>query len=250
MPTTVSAAIATLSLKDMEASLLRSAIFERVAALGLSTADFTEAIDIASYLHRDQTRKQRGAMGLVHYIEHPLRNTLRALRYGVIDSDILIGIVLHDTVEDEPQQFSTVIAGRPADSEGEARENALRFIADRFGTGVSQIVRGLSNPLLPDGLGRAQKNSAYFDHVRSAIASPQVFVAKFVDFADNALSLHHSTDRVYVKRQATKYKPLVGLFSARLNDDDVLALVGVDVVRQMRGQLAGNRLAEFSSADT
>jgi hypothetical protein len=248
MPNAVTAAIAALPLKDMEASLLRSAILDRVAALGLDGADFREAIDIASYLHRDQTRTQRSGMAVVHYIEHPLRNTLRALRYGVADADTLIGIVLHDTVEDAPLEFSEVITGHRALSESEAREHAFVFLSTRFGDPVARIVGGLSNPLLPEGLSRARKNAAYLEHVRDAIASPQVFVAKFVDFADNALSLHHSMDRVFVKRQATKYGPLVALFAGRLDDADVLALVGPDVIARMKAHLADNRLEEFAAS--
>jgi (p)ppGpp synthase/HD superfamily hydrolase len=249
MPNAVSAAIASLPLKEMEASLLRSAILEQVNALGLSQADFREAIDIASFLHRAQTRKQRGSMHLVHYIEHPLRNTLRALRYGVTDPDTLIGIVLHDTVEDAPEEFSTVLAQHRPTGELDAREHAYAFVSDRFGAPVAAIVRGLSNPLLPNTLSRAAKNTAYIEHVRSAIASPQVFVAKFVDFADNALSLQHSKDRGFARRQATKYRPLVAMFSARLDDADIADLVGSKAVALMKHQLAGNRLAELSTAD-
>jgi hypothetical protein len=160
MPNAVSAAIASLPLKEMEASLLRSAILEQVNALGLSQADFREAIDIASFLHRAQTRKQRGSMHLVHYIEHPLRNTLRALRYGVTDPDTLIGIVLHDTVEDAPEEFSTVLAQHRPTGELDAREHAYAFVSDRFGAPVAAIVRGLSNPLLPNTLSRIHRARA------------------------------------------------------------------------------------------
>ena len=247
MPNSVTAAIAALPLKEMEASLLRSAILDGVTTLGLSEADFREAIDIASYLHRDQVRKQRGDMPVVHYIEHPLRNTLRAIRYGVTDADTLLSIVLHDTVEDSAVDFSQTVAGIPTTDESEARENAYTFLATRFGDAVAQIVHGLSNPLHPGGLSRSEKNELYLSHVREAIESPQVFVAKFVDFADNALSLHHSPNDDFVKRQATKYEPLVALFAERFRDDDVLALVGAPTVAQMRAQLDENRLEEFAA---
>ena len=248
MPTVVTDAIAALPLKEMEASLLRGAILDRVIDMGLVEQDFREAVDIASFLHRTQTRKQRGEMTLVHYIEHPLRNTLRALRYGIVDPDTLISIVLHDTVEDEPEQFSAVIAGHQSTSEHDAREHAFAYLSGRFGPQVEAIVRALSNPLQKHGLSREQKNAAYVEHVAEAIASPHVLVAKFVDFADNALSLHHSADRGYAKRQATKYGPLVPIFAARLEDDDVRILFGADAVSQMKAQLADNRLAEFATA--
>jgi (p)ppGpp synthase/HD superfamily hydrolase len=238
-------AIATLPLKEMEASLLRSGILARVDELGLDRARFAEAIDVASYVHRGQTRKQRGGMPIVHYIEHPLRNALRALRYGVSDPDILVAVILHDTVEDGAADMASVLAGRPAETEEEARATALEFVRDRFGEAVSEAVGGLSNPLLDDRLSRAAKNEAYVEHVAEAIRSTPVLVAKFVDFADNALSLHHS-DATYARKQATKYLPLVALFEQRLGDPDVAELVGADAVARMREALDGNRLRELA----
>ncbi|BDZ50734.1 hypothetical protein GCM10025867_29750 [Frondihabitans sucicola] len=239
-------AIADLPLKEMEASLLRSAILRAVDDLELDRAAFGEAIDVASYVHRDQTRKQRGGMPLVHYIEHPLRNTLRALRYGVADPGTLLAVILHDTVEDGALEMAAVLADRPAATEEQARETALGFLRERFGAAVAETVLGLSNPLLDDELSRAAKNRAYVEHVGEAIRSAPVLVAKFVDFADNALSLHHA-DSAFAQRQAKKYLPLVALFEERLGDPDVTALVGADAVARMREALDGNRLRELAA---
>lgn len=245
MSNPASRAIAALPLKEMEASLLRSAILEAVEELQLDRQRFGEAIDVASYVHRDQTRKQRGGMPLVHYIEHPLRNTLRALRYGVTDPETLLAVILHDTVEDGAFDMAGVLAGRPAASEEEARATALEFVRDRFGAEVAEAVSGLSNPLLDDDLPSAAKNAAYVEHVAEAIRSTPVLVAKFVDFADNALSLHHA-DRSYARKQATKYLPLVELFDRRLSDPDVSALVGPAAVARMREALEGNQLSSLA----
>jgi (p)ppGpp synthase/HD superfamily hydrolase len=247
MTTPAARAIAALPLKEMEASLLRSGILASVDDLGLDRAVFSEAIDVASYVHRDQTRNQRGGMPLVHYIEHPLRNTLRALRYGVTDADTLVAVILHDTVEDGAFDMAGVLAGQPATTEEEARTTALAFVRMRFGTTVADAVSGLSNPLLGEGMSRSAKNAAYVEHVAEAIRSTPVLVAKFVDFADNALSLHH-TDEAYARKQATKYLPLVALFDARLDDPDVAALVGPDAVAAMREALDGNRLSELAAS--
>lgn len=242
-------AISELPLKDMEASLLGSAILACVVDLGLDRDRFTEAIDVASFIHRGQTRKRRGGMPVVHYIEHPLRNTLRALRYGVTDADTLVAVILHDTVEDGALEMASVLAGRPAATEEEARATALAFLGQRFGTEVAATVEGLSNPLLDDGLSRTAKNRAYVRHVARAAESAPVLVAKFVDFADNALSLHHADD-AFASRQAKKYLPLVALFDQRLGDDDVRDLVGPDAVARMREALDGNRLGDLARSDT
>ena len=63
--------IAALPLKEMEASLLRSAILNYIGELDLDGTQFRHAIDLASHLHRNQTRQNRGNMPKVHFIEHP-----------------------------------------------------------------------------------------------------------------------------------------------------------------------------------
>ena len=49
-----------------------------------------------------------------------------------------------------------------------------------------RIVGALTNPLSPDGLTREEKNTRYVEHVLAEIGDPRVFVAKYVDFVDNA----------------------------------------------------------------
>jgi (p)ppGpp synthase/HD superfamily hydrolase len=246
----VESAIRDLPLKEMEASLLRTAILTEVARMGHDTALFERAIDLAAYLHRAKHRRQRGPMQLVHYVEHPLRNTLRAIRYGVTDEHTLLAIVFHDTVEDHVWDFARLATtpGTTIADEAAAREIAFGYIAHHFGYIVSRTVRGMTNDLLPAGLTRAEKNVHYVSHVDHAMReSARVVVCKFVDFADNALSLHHSMDDGFVSRQATKYLPLEDLFNDRFEDEVVLELFGQDVVDNMRRALSASRLKEFAT---
>lgn len=236
--------IADLPLKEMEASLLRSAILSRFDA-GAGDGVYlrvAEAIDLASYAHRAQTRQNRGTMPKVHYIEHPLRNAHRAQRYGVTDPDTIIAIILHDVVEDCSQIIASEICWFDSGSESENRVAAILHIQERFGPEVAHIVLALTNPTLPDGLTREQKNVLYIEHVLAGIADPLVFIAKFVDFVDNALSLHHSVNPGMVTRLATKYRPLVEPFRARLSSSDLTIIVPADGVIQMLAQLDRNQL--------
>jgi (p)ppGpp synthase/HD superfamily hydrolase len=243
--------ISALPLKEMEASLLRSAILSQFDT-GPTHKRVAEAIDLASYAHRAQTRQHRGVMPTVPYIEHPLRNAHRAQRYGVTDPDTIIAIILHDVVEDCSEIIaSEIIASEIIASEicgmshhfgFDARAATLAYIQDRFGTEVARIVHALTNPLLPDGLTRQQKNALYVEHVLAGILDLKVFIAKFVDFVDNALSLHHSVNPGMTQRLATKYLPLVEPFRARLALPDLTLLVPVEGVRQMLEHLDGNQL--------
>ena len=242
--------IASLPLKEMEASLLRTAILSHIAHsyradinCASIVAQVEAAIDIASYAHRSQTRQNRGEMPKVHYVEHPLRNALRALRYGVIDPATITAIILHDVVEDCAAIVAVELCGAPLGLGEEAyRRTAHLFFFETFGLQVARTVAALTNGLRPDGLTRDEKNALYIEHVLSEIGDPRVFVAKYVDFVDNALSLHHSVNPAMVKRLATKYLMLVEPFRARLDDQDLLSIVPAAGVQMMLEHLNGNQL--------
>jgi len=159
----VESAIRDLPLNEMEASLLRTAISTEVARMGHDTALFERAIDLATYLHRAKHRRQRGPMQLVHYVEHPLRNTLRAIRYGVNDERTLLAIVFHDTVVDHVWELVRLatMPGTAIADEAAAREIAFGCLAYHFGYLVARAVRGMTNDLLPAGPTRAEKNVRY-----------------------------------------------------------------------------------------
>ena len=247
----IQAKIASLPLKEMEASLLRTAILSHIAhsyRLDIDgeyiLAQVETAIDIASYAHRSQTRQNRGEMPKVHYVEHPLRNALRALRYGVTsDPATIIAIILHDVVEDCAAIVAVELCDAPLGLGEETYRRIVHFYFLRtFGAQVVRIVGALTNPLSPDGLTRDEKNTRYVEHVLAEIGDPRVFVAKYVNFVDNALSLHHSVNPAMVKRLAAKYLMLVEPFRARLADSDLRLIVPETGIQMMLDHLNGNQL--------
>ena len=182
----------------------------------LTAQRVARAIELAELLHRDQRRAQPtittddvALAGADLYVVHPLRNAMRIIRWGEADPDIVIGAVLHDTVEDQPEKL---IAGGGIDSPSspeQQRSAALDAIDDEFGSTVRDIVAAVSNPIWAPGLSADQKRQGYVDHVRKAVRGYPAFMVKVADFVDNALGLHHQVGRPDVTaRLAWKYQPL------------------------------------------
>jgi (p)ppGpp synthase/HD superfamily hydrolase len=212
--------ISSLPLKKMDGSLLAAAIMELARERNVARLDdLSESISIASYLHRDDTRANRGGLPRDTYITHPLRNTLRLLRYyHIVDVDILIAAVLHDTVEDHPNEIVEDLAGQDATglSEEDVRMRAISFLSGRFGAEVGRIVLAVSNPINPDAasLTKDEKRAIYAQHVEEAITNDfPVFLVKFADFYDNAGSLHYtSANKSMTIHLVKKYTPLISVF--------------------------------------
>jgi hypothetical protein len=92
---------ASVPLKDMDPFALTMAIFDEIRTIpGVDGVALSKVISAASYLHLNQTRVNRKGLPRTSYIEHPLRNGLRVLRWGVTSEAVLVGLLLHDTVED------------------------------------------------------------------------------------------------------------------------------------------------------
>lgn len=214
-----------------------------------------EAILLASDLHKTDTRANRAAHDRTPYIEHPLRNTIRILRYGCDQQAIYIGSLLHDTVEDHPFEIAREYAKKNPATEEEAREISYEYIEKRFGKRVSNMVRGMSNPITEDKyMPAAQKNVIYRDHVAEAIENPDVLIGKISDFTDNALSLHHTEKgmtSVSLYKKATKYLMVVDVFESRLKrayfeDNFPLPKTSIEaLIRQM--QLGRTKLLDIQA---
>lgn len=240
--------IAQLPLKALDATLLRTAILSEAGLGGTDLRRMESALDFAAYAHRDDTRQTRGNMPRAPYIEHPLRGALRLVRYGVTNADVLIATVLHDTIEDHASDIALSYLNLIT-SERDARLAVQQLLVDEYGADVARLVFAVSNPLADRWLTRAEKNQMYVAHVLAVTAAPDVFLVKFTDFVDNALSLHHTldTNQAMVQRLATKYLPLLPAFSARLSEPDLAPLVPQSGLGDMRAHLAGGRLAEFAA---
>jgi len=215
--------IHSLPLKDMEASLLTHAILDKV--MELKNVDYEKvaaSIELAAYLHRTDTRANRKDLPRTPYIEHPLRNTLRAMRYGCTDEATIITGVLHDTVEDHSFDIAREFAGVETDDPYEARAIALTYISDAYGEEVGFLVKEMSNPITPDGMSKQEKRESYWEHMAEAIRHPKVALGKYCDLGDNAFSLHHTDAVTYKSRvynMALKYSVALEIMSKRLQED-------------------------------
>ncbi|MFE6967242.1 HD domain-containing protein [Agromyces sp. NPDC057679] len=209
-----------LSLKEMDPSLLADTIVHEFPDPSAEQT-LRGAIAFASYVHRNDTRAQRGPLPRDPYITHPLRVAVRLIRYGVTDLDIILAGILHDTVEDHP----TEIAEKFGPNLGV--DTAIDVVARMFGAETARLVAAVTNPPMPQGATRARKHELYREHVADTITDPKVAMVKLSDFVDNAFSLGYTVGQrpQMVLNLATKYTPLVDVFETRVFQDDVLALV-------------------------
>ncbi len=203
------------ALGDMNAAELVMCMHHSINTLPGAKA-ISDAADLSTFLHAHQTRKTRNEFERTPYIEHPLRNTLRLLRWGVTDTDVLVASLLHDTVEDTAPRFTKRVLNKKV-SDDFAKEQLLDYIAMVFGVNTAAIVEGVTNPQLPKD--PDEKAVAYRKHVTKAIHNnPGVYLVKLSDFVDNAVGLWHSPDDQFIARQAAKYQPLIAAFKEELSN--------------------------------
>ena len=237
----------SLSLKSMDSSALTMAVLDAAKLAVPEGADrIFAAISAAAFLHRDQTRANRGNLPRTPYIEHPLRGTLRLLRWGVTDADVLVASILHDTIEDCSKDIVRYFLGiDPADLTAvELRQYVIEWMTGEFGATATEIVLAVTNPDFPATLTRTERNALYVDKVAVAIAGcAPVFLVKASDFVDNACGLPHNNvpgNTDMVSRLARKYQPLVPIFQAELlANPDIAALISDDGFASLDGHLAG-----------
>lgn len=244
--------IPAAQLKNLDSGALALAIIGTTKAISPSGADrIVDALSVATYLHRNQTRANRGGMPRAPYSEHPLRNALRALRMGVTDLDIIAAIILHDTIEDCAVSILTDYLGMDTSvlDESQIRDRAYDWMKATFGTNTTRMVEAVSNPLNSGPRQpRAVSNLRYVSHVHDAIhGDADVFIVKFVDFVDNAVGLHHNVAGIgagvndaMAERLAAKYFPLIHIFEAELaaSYGEIMTRVSAEGLEAMVAHLA------------
>lgn len=232
----------TAELKSLDSGGLTVAIIDTVNRIAPdSVQTVITALGAATFLHRNQTRANRAGMPRTPYSEHPLRNALRALRLGVTKMDIVVAALLHDTVEDCADSIVTDYLGLDIAGMDEARkrELSLAWIADSFGAEVRRLVEEVTNPLVTGPKQpREVTNLRYATHVHDGIHDDaDVFLVKFIDFADNACGLHHNVSGLgagvndaMAARLAAKYIPVIHVFEAELaaNYGEIMLLISAD----------------------
>lgn len=211
---TTTSMFAQIPLKDMDGAALALAIQEAFPSEAVR-----RALAAASFLHRNQTRANRGTLPRTAYIEHPLRGSLRAIRWGVSNEDIIVAIILHDVPEDCAAEIASVFRGSPGASPEQARGLAFAWLIDEFGLEVARLVRAVTNPLPgKEKLTKEHKRRQYAEHVKAAITDDAAaFIVKMIDYADNASGLHHNAvegNTGMVAHLAAKYGPLADIFAA------------------------------------
>lgn len=160
-------------------------------------AQLVEALSLASRLHADDRRVREP------YLNHLLRVAIRIIRYyHVRDVDVLVAALLHDAVEDHPEELGMLARG----SHAELTDAAVAELARRFNPRVAELVRSVTNPEYdPD----RDRHEQYRAHVAESLErDPWARVIKVSDFTDNGVGvIHTSADKAH--SSAVKYRPLV-----------------------------------------
>jgi hypothetical protein len=164
-----------------------------------------EALNLASELHREDRRTREP------YVNHLLRTAVRIVcYYEVRDVDVLVATLLHDAVEDHPEELA-------GDRPGDPTEAALATLAERFNPRVADLVRAVTNPPRDPGRDRFEQ---YREHVAESLdRNPWARVIKVSDFTDNGVGLMHSLPAKHLP-MATKYSPLVPVFRELISRPD------------------------------
>lgn len=221
----------SVRLKEMDSGALTIALLRDVRDMqkngNVNYDNVFNALDAAAFLHIDDTRSNRKNLPRTPYIEHPLRNTIRAARWGCRDESVLIATLLHDTVEDCADRIIShylKLDGVDSMDEFRKRELALGWVKDTFGDEVLHLVKAVSNDV-DSGRKKTEKEKHYdyAEHVREQIkGDAKVFLVKFSDFVDNAVGLPHNNtaeNRSGVGRRARKYFPVIAIFEAEFESN-------------------------------
>jgi HD domain len=190
--------LATMPLHAITSTYGEAGLRDRFAVEVASWADpdrlrMERALDLAGRLHAADRRDREP------YVNHLLRVAIRVMsHYGVRDADVVCAALLHDAVEDHPDE----LARRPAADQAAA----LAVLASDFGPRVAELVGAVTNPAwAPD----RDQHDQYREHVATSLeASPWARVIKASDFTDNGVGLIHTTGP-RLHRLADKYAPLV-----------------------------------------
>jgi len=224
-----------------------SGITHRFGVEGL-TKRFMIALDDLSEPDRDACRRALGLAKYLHrndvYAEHPyatrlLRVAIRLIRdYGVTEPSVITAAVLHDSLEDHPDELIE-LAVRAGFNPEDGFE-AVAALTDRI---TADLIQGVTNPLKPPDLTESQRRALYADNVRTKIAeSFEVYLIKLSDFTDNAVGLHWSEGQEIIVRLAQKYLPVFQIFLDQTATYEASGFLGPSEAAIARSQLtAGAR---------
>lgn len=189
-------------LKQMDSAMLNFELLREIEKLEESDREMvSSAAMLATHLHRNQTRKARGNKPRTPYIEHPLRNTLRLIRWGYSNSSLFAISLLHDTVEDcIPELADFFDWDHNEFDEHQNREKAFEHLSEAYSSRVASGVEEVTNPVEGD----------YHEHLKRLMneGAPSSILVKISDLIDNAASLPHQFGSVpssFVTKRVPKY---------------------------------------------
>lgn len=174
-------------LKSMDSLQLRLELINAIRNYeDYDNAMVQSALQIATHLHRNQTRLYRDNMPRTPYIEHPIRVALRIKRWGYATPTSLTSALLHDVPEDCAAEAAEM--WRLTDQKLNPVELTLDAVGNIYGPHVGQNVRWLTN----------DPNVSYQQHYLDLLenASNDTVLIKAADTMDNAGSLPHQFGHV------------------------------------------------------
>jgi (p)ppGpp synthase/HD superfamily hydrolase len=133
---------------------------------------------------------------------------IRIIRYyGITDVDVLTAALLHDAVEDHPEELAQdELALCGGGTHAELTDAAVAELARRFNPRVAELVRSVTNPQYDP---ERDKHEQYRIHVAENLErDPWARVIKISDFTDNGVGVIHTTLEKATS-SARKYRPLV-----------------------------------------
>lgn len=193
------------------------------------------AYGLGAWLHVDD--RHRGQP----YTYHFLRNAARAAAYlDVTDPDVLIAIILHDSVEDHALEIvklgvANKLLQQPTNAQLEDKaimqSTANSLLGTVYGEKAATIIAGMTNAPSSgsETLTYEEKIGGYVAKVTKEIVNPDVWVAKLVDWIDNGVGVLYSdlppdSDRIAHFRY--KYGRLIEPLEQRYRQDDIQAMLG------------------------
>jgi len=197
-----------------------------------------QALNLASEVHAADRRTREP------YLWHVVRVAIRVVsadHLHVLDPDLVIAGLLHDTVEDHPGHLASGTGHLGSD----LTEAAHTRITREFGLRVAQLVRGVTNPDFDPSRDRSEQ---YREHVTSALADPWVGILKLSDYIDNAAGIWYSIIGPRTTRLASKYLPLVPVFRELVARQDCPLDAGASAYAARQLDLAETRLTATLSA--
>lgn len=203
----ITGSMGTAGLRDRFAREVIAADFDQP-----STEAIANAHDLAYELHEKDRRTNEP------YENHLLRVAIRGLssdHLGVKNSDLAIGALLHDSIEDHHRELSGMGPGTRAEI---SRLRALGKLALKIGGSPALIVEEVTNPIVRRG---QDKQEVYLAHIERLIhrGDPLSILVKISDFIDNGAGILWSgpaSEERYM-HWATKYRETLTILEGALD---------------------------------